>query len=58
MKEVIVTVVIKMDIDDTKKLQDIEDVVTTIDENIDDFMDNCPFECVSIKTTWDYNLKE
>jgi len=58
MKEVTVTVVIKVEVDDTEKLQDIEDIVTTIDENFQDFMGHCPYQNTSIKTTWDYNLKE
>ena len=58
MKEVTVTVVIKVEVDDTEKLQDIEDIVTTIDENFQDFMGYCPYQNTSIKTTWDYNLKE
>jgi hypothetical protein len=58
MKEVIVTVVIKLDVDDTKKLGDISDIVSSIEENFQDFMGHCPYNNTSIKTTWDYNLKE
>ena len=58
MKEITVKVEIKIEVDDTETLKDIEDTVSNIEENFSDFMGHCPFNNTSIKTTWDYNQKE
>jgi len=58
MKEVTVKAEIKFSVNDTKTLGDIENIADSIEENLKYFMGLCPVQKSSVKTTWDYNLKE
>jgi hypothetical protein len=58
MKEIMVKVEIKINIDVDDTLEDIGETLGSIEENFNDFMGHCPYNNTSIKTTWDYIQKE
>jgi len=58
MKKITVKVEIKIEVDVNDTLEDIGETLKDIENNFDDFMGHCPYQNTSIKTTWDYNLKE
>jgi len=58
MQKITVKVEIKINVDVDDTLEDIGETLKNIENNFDDFMGHCPYQNTSIKTTWDYNLKE